>query len=425
MTCTRDRLKLAICALWFLTALGVVGQEQNAPPPTALMPRFALAVADDERDAVSRLILETALSQVREQVPGLWFVLDESERRTSVSQSVDETGLTLAERAWEEHQAEVLVMLLARARSDGAPRSRTLTARFYQTRPRDGSPPSGLGVWEEQVEVDGAGRYQRPEAWNTLVERVGDLAELAGPGVEIVVTSNGPLDIEGLPEWARIEINNGPPWEYRITLRGLRSYDLTFRRDRHRAQSRSFYVERRPLEVAVPLTPFPRHSIGFVVRGLSWPGIEYAWYGESLRWSARLGVTSFLLGLTPMRQIGRPDTDARLLSSHGLSEIEIGVRRILGRPERFHRLAVGVGIAGRVVHGDVEVGIDPVIPGVVRVGLDSEWELGGRLFLVQRATIDAFYSPQPAFVPEQPWVYGFPPIYAQLPVYRVGMRVRL
>ena len=136
-------------------------------------------------------------------------------------------------------------------------------------------------------------------------------------------------------------------------------------------------------------------------------------------------VTSFLIGVTPLRQTTREDESAQLFTSLDLTEAEVGWSYLFGSRDNRYRWTAGASMAARFVHGNVDFDFDPIIPATLRLAGGSEWEVGRRFSLSQRLSTDLFVSPRSSFVRDQAWLRRGGPIFWQLPIYRVGMRVRL
>ena len=457
-----DMLRRPALIFFLVTVLTAVmpAQEASEPRNPALMPRFALAVQARPADPGLRVVLDTALNALASQEQALWFLLEpaaEADASAEAEPAADanaqaDVAERLAARAWEEHQAEVMVLLTVEAAEPSANESAgtdqaaadstdaegpgaenpatvargstvRIRARLYTVRPASGGAPEGIGFWEGAVQIDAAGRYQRDELWGGLVEAVFEHADAARPVVTLTLRSNGPIEVLGLPEWA--PVTAAGETERVVTLRSLREYSFTVSRPGARARELTVYVERRPVTMNVELTPYPRHTLAATLRGLAWPGLEYAWYNEATTWTLRAGITSFLVGLTPLRQVAADSAEPRVISSYGLTEVELGWHALLGNRDRLHRFTAGAGAALRLVHGNVSFGLDPAIPWALRPTLGSEWELGRRLILSQRLGTDLFISPRPAFVPASAWTQRIGPVFWQLPIYRLGVRVRL
>jgi hypothetical protein len=108
-----------------------------------------------------------------------------------------------------------------------------------------------------------------------------------------------------------------------------------------------------------------------------------------------------------------------------LTEIEAGWQWLFRDRDKPHRIGAGAALTARFVHGEVDFGLDPIIPGTFRLIGSWEWELPGRLILTQRLSTDVFTSFNPEFLRPFPWMYKIGPAYWQLPLYRVGLRVRI
>lgn len=401
--------------------------ESSGDSHPALMPRFAISPPAQLSDPGLQIVVDAAMQTVMDDERALWFELP-IDRASGGRDPDDDFITTLTDTAWTRHQAEVLVVLDAWS-SDAGDQALgrgsivQVQARIYRVRPPGGDGSSGLGFWETEVAIDVAGRYLRPAVWQSLAAAIMAHVEIARPIVELEVISNGPVELTGLPEWADVRrVEDG---RVLVRLRSLREYRFTVSRADHRPQDISLYVERTPVSLRVDLNPYPRHTVAATLRGLAWPGLEYGWYPPSTRWTARVGVTSFLLGLTPLRQTADVNAEPRIISSYELTEIEIGWHGLLNDRDRPHRMSIGAGGVVRLVHGSPSFGLDPAIPWAVRPVLGWEWELSRRLTLSQTVATDLFISPRPAFVPGEVWVRRMGPVFWQLPVYRAGVRVRL
>lgn len=426
---------LAVCAI-------VIGTTPLAAHD--LSPRFGIAVATELTDPATRLVVDSVVATIQAEVPALYFAVTDADsggsdspaqmnastppaesassaESTSSTESAvaAPTHATLVREAWDAYQAEIVIVLDVTAPDD---EERRVVATYYR-----GYPPSvqprPLNTTSVTVSIDTAGRYQRARNYETIVAAVAELVPMARPGRDLIIRSDGPFRVEGLPDY--VDQTETDENELTVELRGLTQYSFSLHRPGHRSETRSVYLERKPLEVIVPLRPYPRHAVTGYLRNVSFPGIEYAYYPPTTRWVAGFGVTSFLVGMTPLRQLAHPDEDARIITSYGLTELEGTWQYLFRSRDRVHRFGAGAGAALRLVHGNVDFGIDPIVPGTLRVIGSWEWELPGRLTLTQRFASDLFISPRPEFFSAFPLTYKIGPIFWQLPVYRVGVRVRL
>ena len=405
-------LVLALAAAAALTSVAPMLSAQDVSP---LQPRYAVAVVDTGNDALNRTVSSAAVRALRGLEDAVILVQSIAVRNTLV-----DTRRELSERAWRDLRAELLVLL--RTTPTTEEQNYVVEAWFIE--------PDGAerGYWSGPITIDAPGRYLQEEQFSGLVETANDLRDVAEPAVILTVESNGPMQIHGLPHWVRVRNQSSDKNGDRVVhlrLRAQQDYQFTVLRDNHRPEVVHLSVGRQDRTVRVDLVPYPRHTVSFFLRGLSWPGLEYGWYPADTQWTVRFGVTSYVAGLTPFRQIARDDTEPRALSSYGLTELELGWHWLLGEREEIHRWAIGGGIATRLVHGVVDFGFDPIIPVLLRFSAGSEWEFHPRFILSQRFTSDLFLSPRDAFVPLQPWLRKIGPMYSQLPVYRIGVRVRL
>lgn len=389
-----------------------------------LTPRFAVALWDPEADAATRLVVESLQAALTQEVPAIYFAVSEGADTRS-----DTTDLAeIISTAWDRYQAEIVIVLTARSPSSD---KRHITASFFYGYPPPGSPApvEAREPAEVTVTIDNAGRYQRPDNYTPIINAVAELVPVAGPGREVRIRSNGPFRVEGLPEY--VTQTQTTDDELKVVVRGLRTYRFTLHRPGYRSETRTVYVERNPVTVTVPLRPYPRHSVTAYLRNLAFPGLEYAYYPESTRWVAGLGVTSFLLGVTPLREISHPEEGPQLFTSYGLTELEATWQVLLRSRDRIHRFGLGAGGAARFVHGNVAFGVDPVVPAALRLIGSWEWELPGRLTLTQRLAMDMFIVPRPEFFSGFSSAQRISPpdsdvaLYRQAPTYRLGLRVRL
>ncbi len=414
-------------------SLHVVVAASPAGVHPALLPRFALSPPAEHADPGLQVVIDAVMQTVVRDERALWFVVprdagDEADA-TDTQTAPDEAFITdLTDTAWTRHQAEVLVFLDVRSVDSGDdPVGRgsrvRVQARLYRVRPPQGTASRGLAFWEQEVQIDAAGRYLRPAVWQELAEAIMEHADIARPIVDLTVASNGPVELSGLPEWA--EVRETQDGHILVRLRSLREYRVTVSRPGYRTEEITVYMERTPVRLRVDLTRYPRHTVAATVRGLAWPGVEYGWYHSQTNWTARVGVTSFLVGLTPLRQVRNESAEARIISSYGLTEIEVGGHRFFRDRDEPHRITAGIGGVVRLVHRDTSFGLDPAIPWTVRPTAGWEWELSRRLILSQSAATDLFVSPRSSFVRGEVWLQRIGPVFWQLPIYRVGLRVQL
>ncbi len=423
-----------------------------------LAPRIAVFLVEDFDPAVP-IIAESALSALTEGVPGFWFTVEHEGPAVEGESGAAPSELPLAAAlpdpselgaaVWEQYQAELLLILSVRRSggneseagpgASGRQRPRyAVSMEVYQTSLREDLSVRRLTSLDEEVTVDPAGRYQRPETYDTLVDALAEVRDLGIPATELTIRSNGPFTLSGVPAHAVHTADGAAPTgdgatdtissagsELTLQLRSLSHYEFVLSRPGHRSESLSIYVERLPITADVYLTEYPRHSVGFFLRGLSWPAVEYTWSPRSSRWMVHGAITSFLVGITPLRQATRDDESAQLFTNHDLAEVEIGWNYLFGSRDSRYRWTSGAAVAMRLVYGNVDFGFDPIIPATLRLAGGSEWEIAPRLSLSQRLSTDLFVSPRSSFVRDQVWLRRGGTIFWQFPIYRIGVRVRL
>lgn len=414
------------------TSGGGADASQTVESPVELAPRFALVTVSETNDPATRLIVDALRTAITDNVDAFFFdhsLSDDAERSVGIDISQPQVVQMVGREGWERYQAEIVIALSATIEDDEG----EIAATFIQTSSGDAEAVI-LDERRVTVRVDNAGRYQREGNYQPIVDGVLQLVDSARPGREVVIRSNGPFVVEGLPPYVQTTSTgtatstepgtSTETEELVVTLRGLKTYEITLHRDGYRSETREFYLERRPITVDVPLKPYPRHSLAATMRGLSFPGIEYAYLPGSTRWIAHVGVTSFLFGLTPFRQLAH-EGDPKLTTTYGLTELELGWQMLLRSRDVPHRFGLGAAATGRLVHGAGDFGFDPIIPGTLRLITSWEWELSGRFSVTQRLSSDLFMTWKQQFLEPFPWMYRVGPVYWQLPIYRVGLRVRL
>lgn len=407
--------------------------------------RIALVVADDGLSGAPALLVEAALAAVTSVEETFWF---RQERLDAI--------------AARRNEAPVIAHLRVRSDTEGVRRdtdanpgesvpeasgpgedgsrggdateeSYFVELDFYRV-PRSGTlsrdPLDGAAV---AASIDRAGRYLRPDAWQAMVDATERIRREARPVSTLTVRSPVPVTIGDAPGWLRAELPGGPTQETILELRTLRNYSFTLEAPGYRPEQVSVYLEREPLTVMAAPVKYPRHTVAFMARGLSWPGFEYAWYDRATRWTVQVGVTSFALGLTPLRQLAylveldeREERDPRILSFYPLTEIEVGAGRLLGDRDDIARWLVSGGMILRLTHGDeLGVGLEPVNPTALRLGIGREREVRRRWILSQRLATEWYWPVRESFLTDTPWSYRIGPVLWQLPVYRIGMRLVL
>ncbi|MCG8479649.1 MAG: hypothetical protein MI724_11170 [Spirochaetales bacterium] len=449
------RRVLPAAVMWFVAACPGKITAQTAERTTdGLAPRIAVFLVEDREPAIP-IIAESALGALIDGVPGFWFIVERDILPADREQGEVSDGVIipdpreLSAAVWERYQAELLVILSVRRSTedetdaDPPPAGRQgprylVSMEVYQTSSREDLRVRRLASRGEEVAVDRAGRYQRPATYGELVAALAEVRDVGIPATDLTIRSNGPFTVSGVPAYAaataegavtaedgatRTISSSGS--ELTLRLRSLSHYDLVLSRPGHRPESLSIYVERLPVTAEVHLTKYPRHTAGLFLRGLSWPALEYTWRPASSRWMVHGTVTSFLIGVTPLRQTTREDESAQLFTSLDLTEAEVGWSYLFGSRDNRYRWTAGASMAVRFVHGNVDFDFDPIIPATLRLAGGSEWEVGRRFSLSQRLSTDLFVSPRSSFVRDQAWLRRGGPIFWQLPIYRVGMRVRL
>jgi len=419
---------------WTSAAAEAVGDPRNG--------RVALVLENGADDPVADSLLEAAATAIVTVPDIYWFDLPEFDFDAA-----------------REVQAEVIGRLrvegpespVAPAETGGAsggtsdqgpadsgiplrPRPFTLTLQFYRVphrRSTDGTPVL-LGEVSLPVVLDRGGRYQRGETWQPFVDTVGTIAAAARPVATVTIESTVPVTLEGLPPWLLGEVDPGPATRFELELRTLRQYEFVAVAPGYRSESRTFYLEYDAFTIGLAPRKYPRHSIAFMPRGASWPGVEYGWYDRRTRWIIHGNLTTFAWGLTPLQQLKgppdgdeRPDRSAAIISSIPLHEVEIGAGRLLRDRERTGRLLVSAGGVLRLTNLDDRWSLEPVMPSALRLGIGWEQELPWRLILSQRLATDLFWPVRAEFLRTPSWSYHLGPILWQLPIYRIGVRVVL
>jgi hypothetical protein len=414
---------IVVTLLFFLTVPMLVLADQD--PRQA---RIALVVADDGLSGASALLMEAALAAITSVEGAFWF---RQERLEAVSARGSEAPV-------------IAHLQVGRLTGDGNPdpvaedtdatdESFLVELDFYRV-PRSGTlsrdPLDGAVV---TTSIDRAGRYLRSEAWEELVEATRRVHGDARPVSSVTFRSPIPVTIVDAPGWLQDELPDQPVREATLELRTLRNYGFTLHAPGYRPEEVSFYLEREPLTIAATPVKYPRHTVAFMARGLSWPGFEYAWYDSATRWTVQVGITSFALGLTPLRQLAyhldlddRDNRSPGIISSYPLTEIEVGGGRLLGDRDSVARWLVSGGVLLRLTHGEeLGTGLEPVNPAALRFGIGREREVRRRWILSQRLATEWYWPVRESFLTDTPWSYQIGPILWQLPVYRVGMRVVL
>lgn len=450
------RTVLLAAMVWLVASSPARIMAQSVEQTSGLAPRIAVFVVEDREPAVP-IIAESALGALTDGVPGFWFTVESDALFVEGEGDDDPIAAdgddvrapdpsTLAAEVWERYQAELLLILSIRRENGdesdaetgatGRERPRYLVSmEVYQTFARDDLGVDRLASLDEVVAVDPAGRYQRPETYADFVGALVEVRDIGIPATALTIRSDGPFTITDLPPYAVataegvVEEEPGTvsaiDSEVTLHLRSLSHYDLVLSRPGHRSETLSIFVERLPITADVYFVKYPRHTVGLFLRGLSWPSLEYTWHHPSSRWMVHGAVTSFLLGITPLRQINRQDESAQLFTSMDLTEVEIGWSYLFGTRDDSHRWTSGASVAMRFVYGNVDFGFDPIIPATLRLAGGSEWEIARRFSLSQRLSTDLFVSPRSSFVRDQAWLRRGGPIFWQLPIYRIGVRVRV
>lgn len=398
------------------TAGAQEGHGEARPTGDPRLARIAIVLENESGDPAAQALLEAAAAVITSYPDAYWFQLTR----------FDAAG---ARRV----QAEVIGRLAVNARAGVSEGEDAWEAalRFHAV-PRAGGVDDPLAEAAITVNLDRGGRYQRKETWKAFLDAVEQVAADARPVASVRITSSVPITLGGLPHWLEEEVRPLPARQRELTLRTLRGYELRSEAPGYRQESILFYLEHEPLEITVAPRKYPRHTLSFIARGVSWPGVEYAWYDRTTRWMVHAGVTTFAWGLTPLRQMGTSDSGgdlsapkARLVSSHSLTEFELGGGYLAGDRDSAGRwLFSGSGVL-RVTHVDDQWSVDPVIPAAVRLGAGRERELPRRMILTQRLATDLYWPVETSFLRETAWAYRLGPLLWQLPIYRVGVRVVL
>lgn len=440
---TRNAL---LCAVALTIGTVWVHSEEPGDPRTG---RIAIARENPIDETGADALLDAAATVLVSSTEAFWFDLDTFDFDAARSVQAEVIGRLSIERLAEAEGDEAEGDDAGSSGgadegrdADSAPRVTgiargeryTIQLAFYRVphRKSDGATMLPLSEAELSVELDRGGRYQRAETWQPFLDAVASVAEVARPVAVVTIESTRPVTLEGLPPWVEPEVPASPATRFELELRTLRQYDIVATAPGYRPVPCSFYLEYDPFTVDVDPRKYPRHSVGFIPRGVAWPGVEYAWYDAETRWCIYGGVTTFAWGLTPLQQLGsapkgdeRPPRKAKIISSIPLHEIEIGGGRFFRDRDRSGRALVSAAGVLRVTNLDDEWSLEPVSPTALRLGIGWEQELPWRLVLTQRLATDLFWPIRPEFLRNPPWTYRLGPILWQLPIYRLGLRVVL
>jgi hypothetical protein len=412
-----------------LSVGAITAQTEDVGDPRAA--RIAIVRENPTGEPEGDSLLEAAAAVVVSEIDVLWFDLEAFDFDSAREVQAEVLARLSVERSGEEPNAQAVS---ASSSVPARPDRYTLCLQFFQVphRRSDGATMIPLSEREITVGLDRGGRYQRIETWQPFIEIASDAAATARPVATVTIRSSVPVTLIGLPPWLEGEVPANPQTRHDLELRTLRQYEIIAEAPGYRPVPRSFYLEYDSFTIDIEPRKYPRHSVGFIPRGLSWPAVEYMWYDNQTRWTVFGGVTTFAWGLTPLQQMGtapkgdeRPPRDAKIISSIPLHEIEIGGGRFLLDRDRSGRALVSASAVLRITNLDDEWSVEPVAPTALRLGIGWEQELPWRLILTQRVATDLFWPIRPEFLGNPPWAYRLGPILWHLPVYRLGVRVVL
>lgn len=421
---TTAALLVFLCML--LVSANVDAQVSDDP----IAPRVAYILIRPAGTPSADLLGDSLIRAITDIADAAWIDLG----RTDTDEAAIEDRALLEAREW---QAEVLILLrLAPLPVDPeSPSDFSFRVSYRLLRVPNSVVPEAeeLARGETEALADRVGRYQRIENWETFLSPLVAPVSAARPTVSVRFVGAHPFEIEGLPDYVAGRRSSGDGNELVVELRALHSYEVVIRAPGRRSELRRFYLERRPVRFEIELHRYPRHAITATMRGVSWPGIRYSFFPENTCWRLDAGMTTYLLGLTPLDGSsipgGQSPNDPRIFTSYPLTTLSVDyIRYLTERDRRFHWY-VGGGALVRIVTGDLGFGFEPGLPAGLRISfghtLELPWWGGDRVQFDHRIATDVFPLTKPAFVPMTPWMQQIGPIFIQLPIYHLGLTVVL
>ncbi len=199
----------------------------------------------------------------------------------------------------------------------------------------------------------------------------------AAPGTRIRGFSSEPLRV-GAEGAVTTEVLLPATFEYRATARGYRPLE------------EMVFLSPGEKSFTLPQERGARWSLDFYLYQFGFPGFDVGFYPKYGSWYVKLGLNTFLAGVT----LGGGDEE-ELFSSQSLSHVNLATGLYLNDADRRFRFYFGAGAFARLITAkDLIVTIDPVAPFGLQPALGLEFgQQPRRRFYLEYAP-PFYYAPQ-------------------------------
>ena len=291
-----------------------------------------------------------------------------------------------------------------------------------------------LGTYNRIVRLDPAGRYSLAVLWQPLIEKLQEALDSKDPRISLGITGpvgasirvlnreegstsqGGDVLVEGtLPSGGTTE----------ILLTRFQYLEVELSLSGHRSARNVFFLEDAPQEMIVELYRYPIHTLGFFLQELSFPELDYTYYTPQGRWTASLGVTSYLGGITPLRELNDVHQSAQLISSIPLTRISATAGVLLRDQDHPLRIHLQGGFFLRLIHTEELSGLEPVLPSGAVMRIGAEFEVSPRLIVSAALGSDVYWPVTEPFVGSQILLRRVGPAVLQTGLLRLGVRVKM
>lgn len=282
-----------------------------------------------------------------------------------------------------------------------------------------------LGTYSRTVRVDPAGRYAVAALWQPVIAALQEALDskdprvplrVSGPAGAAVRVRAGTVLVEGtLPRGGAVE----------ILLARFQHLEVDLSLAGYRSAQKTIFLADAPADVVLDLYRYPRHTAAIFLQELSFPEVEYTFFAPQGRWTASVGATSYLVGITPFRELNDAHQSPQLISSMPLTRITATGGVLLRDRDHPLRIHLQGGVFLRLVHGEGLSGLEPVLPSGAVLRIGAEVEVAQRLVLSAALGSDAYWPVAEPFVGSQVLLRRVGPVVLQTGLLRAGVRVRL
>ncbi|MBA7699071.1 hypothetical protein ES703_107757 [subsurface metagenome] len=203
--------------------------------------------------------------------------------------------------------------------------------------------------WDEVVEAVRE-KYQKV-SHRIAMEGAGSAVVIfrAAPGTQIVGLVEEPLQI-------------GPEREARVELPLHATYSWTAFCQGYYPVEQHIYLERGGTIINMEQRPGSRYALNFYLNNFTFPGFDFSYYFIPNFFFARVGLTSFLLGIN-LNNDSDSAGDAPILVSRSLLHLNLAAGLYLNEAHCFFRYYVAAGLFARIILArGYGIGVEPIAP---------------------------------------------------------------